>query len=84
MPLIGVRAEFHCDDCGSPFSVDMEPSYVPEPGWSVYDIAVDAVRGSIRYTGPFHDGLRGVSSVQGDRCLCGRCTDIHDKEPTDG
>lgn len=75
MSLIEVRAEFLCDGCGRPFSVRVEAPYVPPEGWSVFDVAQDAVRGSIDYVGPKNPGgFRGISSVQNDRHLCGLCT----------
>lgn len=49
---------------------DIEGSYEPPCGWSIHDLAVDAVRG-----GHVREG-RGLSSVQGesDMCLCAKCT----------
>lgn len=80
MSLIEVRAEFLCDGCGRPFSVHVDAPYVPPAGWSVFEIAEDAARGSIDYQGPNNpDGTLGASSVQGERHLCGLCTSAADE-----
>lgn len=69
-----IRASFACDGCGAAFSVQMEPPYEPPPGWSLFDCAVDAVRGSIGYEGPKSiQGFKGDSIVEDGRQLCGRC-----------
>jgi hypothetical protein len=81
MCLIEVRANFLCDGCGRPFNIRIEPPYVPPEGWSVFDVAEDAVRGSIDYVGPKNeDGTRGSSSVQDGRHLCGLCTFTADRD----
>lgn len=74
MPLQEIRAHWLCDGCGKPFSVKMEPPNKFPRGWTLYDSAVDAVRGSIDYQGPNQpNGCGGMSAVEGDNCLCGHC-----------
>lgn len=83
--LIEIRCEFECDKCGKPFSVrlDADRELCPEVP-TLYDLAVDAVRGSIDYEGPNDlDGMKGLSAVVGkneDQCLCGRCRQIRDQK----
>lgn len=74
MSIVSVRASVECDCCGSPFSVALDESYVPPKGWSIFDVAVDAVRGSSEYRGP---GLTS-SSVQEGNQLCAICTSRFD------
>src|SRR5580765_1785490 len=64
--LISVTAKFSCGGCGKPFDVDVETSSPSPPGWSVFDCAIDAIRGEC---GP---------SVQGGHLLCRKCTTIVD------
>ena len=74
MPLIDIQARFYCDGCGKPFRVNMEPPYEPPAGWSLFDCAVDAVRGSVGYQGPNDPrGFGGLSGVEDEKCLCGCC-----------
>lgn len=71
--LIEIRAEFECDGCGRTFSVRIEPESQLYVG-SAYDLAVDAVRGSIAHKGPrTKAGLGASSYVEGDQCYCGAC-----------
>ncbi len=71
-----IRAYFRCDGCNVPFSIMIDPAWNYPEGWSAFDAAVDAVRGSVRYEGP----VRGSSSVQDDKHLCAACTRITDKQ----
>lgn len=69
-----IQASFECDECGKPFSVEMDPARKVPPEWSLFDEAVDAVRGSVGYRGPTtRDGLGGCSAVVDGRHLCGEC-----------
>lgn len=69
-----IRASFECDECGAQFSVEMDPAHKVPEGWSTFDDAVDAVRGSIDYRGPLTSaGVRGCSAVIEDKHICGEC-----------
>jgi hypothetical protein len=73
MSLIHIRAHFDCDECGKQFSVGIAADYEPPAGWCVFDVAVDAVRGSVDYDEKGYVG--GLSSsVQNDKHLCRTCT----------
>jgi hypothetical protein len=81
MALDEIRAAFTCDGCGVPFSVQVDPAGVPPAGWSAFDHAEDAVRGSLGYEGPkTPEGFVGMSSVQDGRHLCGWCTNEADRK----
>lgn len=82
--LNGIRAYFTCDRCDQTFTVQLDPPYVPPEGWTMYDVAEDAVRGSSGYGGPLSkSGVEGCSSIWQKtgkwRHLCGRCTSVLDK-----
>lgn len=82
MAINVILAHFVCDGCGQSFVVEIDPAYSPPGGWTAFDIACDAVRRSVGYTGPNSiSGLGGCSSVQGGNHLCGRCTSEADSEP---
>jgi hypothetical protein len=65
--ITSIQAMFHCDGCGEPFIVDIDPNkstsqFLPD----VFEIAVDAVRGG--------NAGGGCTSVQHGRHLCESCT----------
>ena len=77
MTLKSISAKFECDGCGAAFVAYIDPARKLRADWSMFDMAVDAVRGSI---------LPGEqSSVQGesDQCLCERCTRTVDEFVTE-
>jgi hypothetical protein len=79
MPLKGIVASWECDGCGRTFSVGLDSAAGPVEGWGVYEYALDAVRGSPGYEGPNTSlGFGGISSVRGDKALCGACTEEAD------
>lgn len=81
MPLIDFRATFRCDNCNARFSVEVDSAGDIPAGWSGYDVAENAVMGSVGYEGPRQpNGTLGCSSVQDGRCLCGPCTSEADAE----
>lgn len=67
-----IKALFNCDGCGCQFSVLIDNAQKVPDGWDLYDIAVDAVRGSIGYQD--RTQKQGSSSVQDDKHLCAKCT----------
>jgi hypothetical protein len=82
MSLIHIRAHFACDECGAQFSVGMPADYEPPDGRSMFDVAVDMVRGSYDYADKSWTG--GVSSsVQNDKHLCKACTKKADEASPD-
>lgn len=62
MSVVNITATIECDECGTQFTVALDESYVPPPGWAVFDIAVDAIRGTL------------WESVENERHLCRTCT----------
>ena len=89
MPVKAIRAVIECERCGIEFSVEIEAS-VPEK-WSMWDVAKDAVRGSLDYeccpspgSGRVAGLLGRVSSVQHDQMLCADCTQAVDREEDPG
>ncbi|TIX28797.1 hypothetical protein [Mesorhizobium sp.] len=55
---------------------DMDPAEPIPPGSSLHDMAMEAVRAGTPREG-------GCSSVQGDMCLCDKCTSIVDRYVTE-
>ncbi|TIW26533.1 MAG: hypothetical protein E5V63_13225 [Mesorhizobium sp.] len=55
---------------------DMDAAEATPEGWSLYDMAVNSVR-----AGSPREG--GFSSVQGEMCLCSKCTSIVDEYITE-
>ena len=85
MALIEIRARFRCDDCGREFSVQLDPVDKPPTGWSVFDVAEDAIRGGAGYIGPDVTGSVQKSDTISDKDnkhLCGTCTEKTDEEST--
>ena len=67
MGLLKMTATFACDGCGETMVAEMEAAYVPPPGWAIFDIAEDALRGGMGA------GLV-MTSVQDGKHLCAACT----------
>ncbi len=65
--LLTCEAKFECGGCGKPFKVEMEVSGACPPGWSLFDLALDSIRG----------GFEG-GSLQGGYILCRTCTQTVD------
>ena len=84
MPVRTIRAYVECDQCGLQFSVAIEETSSCPLEWSMYDMAIDAVRGSLEYEEvPLQGGrLSGLisksSSIQNGQILCAECTRIED------
>ena len=70
MSVSSIRARFECDKCGSSFEIDLDESYSPPEGWSLFDVAEDNLRG-----GPL---LFSVSEY-GEH-MCDACTKKSDAE----
>lgn len=77
MSLKRLTAYFACDECGRAFAVGLDPASTPPPLWSLFDCAVDGVRGAVDYADGRSDVL-GCSSVQNDKHLCAECTEKAD------
>jgi hypothetical protein len=75
--LLNIKAKFKCDECGNEFIVTIDPACEPPAGWTVFEVAEDAVRGGVTY-----EDERGgdVSSVQNELHLCSQCTRRHDAD----
>lgn len=87
MALSWIKARHTCDHCGVWFEVELKPPYKPPVGWSLFDCALDAVRGGYIVEGQNLSqktlekalGFYTLScSVQGDDTLCGNCTKAAD------
>lgn len=78
MSICNITVNVECDECGRQFSVQMDAAEVPPDGWSAFDMAVDAVRGSLDYKDSEYEGFIFSSSVQDEKQLCRRCTTDHD------
>jgi hypothetical protein len=83
MSLNFLKAHFNCDGCGTQFSVGLDPALQPPSGWSLFDCAVDAVRGTVDYEEARNRDSIGLSSVQDDKHLCATCTAKADAESPD-
>lgn len=90
MSVKNIRATFGCDGCGTEFWMEMDPADGIPEGWTLFDGAVDYLRGgqfggyvgekrSGRYSGP------QMTSVQGGMHLCPTCTKtVDEKVPEEG
>lgn len=67
MSIVEINATFSCDGCGAHFNVDLDNAATLPNGWTLTELAVDAVRG-----GPV------MSSVQDGMDLCAECTAVAD------
>lgn len=65
--IANIKAHIECGGCGKPFVVEMDPANMIPDNWTLFDEAVDCVRGGLTRDG-------GLSSVQGGYLLCGTCT----------
>lgn len=72
MSVSRIEAIIACDGCGAKFTADVDAAYKPPQGWSMWDVAQDAVRGG-------NDG----GSVQGGMMLCQKCTKTCDAHGPD-
>lgn len=80
--IIAIKAKFACDQCGEEFSVSIDPASIGAPGWSVFEIAEDAIRGGIGYEdGAPHEPGK-VGAVEGNRHLCKECANEDSQETT--
>lgn len=78
--IVDIKAKFSCDECGTEFIVSIDPPYEPPAGWSMFDVAEDAIRGGQDYEDGHEPQSDYIGSVQDDRHLCGRCTRKADQE----
>lgn len=76
MTMSSIRAHFRCDGCVGAMTFDLDPAEVMNKSSSLHDFALKAVR-----AGSPREG--GMSSVQGDQCLCDKCTTIVDAYVTE-
>ena len=78
MSLMHIRAQFQCDGCGRGFIVEMDPGTSIPPDWTLFDEAVDCVRGGnvLRFVDQKRDEPAGgiFCTVQADQHLCPGCT----------
>lgn len=65
-----------CDGCAGAMTFDIDPARAIPKGWSLHDLVIDCVAGDTPREG-------GTSSVQGDMCLCDKCTTIVDAYVTE-
>ena len=73
--ILEIKAKFECDDCGTEFFVPLDPVSTCPPGWSMFDMAVDSIRGGLGYEDATDDLPVGSGSVEDDdRHYCNRCT----------
>lgn len=64
-------------DTGKPFL-----AYDPPDDWTVFDVAVDQVRGGLWYEDGNEDPIEtGSGSVEEERHYCARCTRKRDTKP---
>lgn len=69
MSLVTVRATFECDGCGTQFKVEMDPTSMRPKGWSLFEEAVDFLRGGCGADG-------GMPMVVHDMHLCHVCAGV--------
>ena len=72
-----VKATIECDGCAKHFRVDLDAADDRPAEWTWHDLVADAVRGGVACEGLKGESI-GVSSHQGDKMLCPRCTKIVD------
>lgn len=78
--IVEIEAKFACDDCGTEFVVSLDPASQAPRGWTVFEIAEEAIRGGSEYRDGFErPGAIGSVSIHG-RHYCDRCTLKHDSE----
>jgi len=72
--IIDIKAKFSCDRCGREFTLKIDPVDNIPADWSMFDKAVDAIRGSYGYEDG--EGSYGrYASTDGERHYCHPCTD---------
>lgn len=77
MAVLSISALIECDECAVHFASDMDAARTVPTGWSLWDAAVDTVRGGyVNGTSVFD----GSCSVQDGRMLCIECTRKADAE----
>lgn len=77
MSLMHIRAQFQCDGCGRAFIVEMDPTDKMSADWTIFDNAVEYVRGGpiLKYLESKKNEAPGMlASVQADQHLCPGCT----------
>lgn len=72
-----IESQFSCDDCGTEFIVKLDPVWTLPDGWSLFDIAEDAIRRGLSYSDAAEyvvgrDSYCGRVDADG-RHLCRRC-----------
>lgn len=72
MSVLRIVASIECEGCGCLFKIEIDPADKCD-GWSVFDYAKDAVRGSNGIID--WDGKSIFTSVEDDKMLCPNCTD---------
>ncbi len=78
--VLDITARVECGGCGGHFRVNIDPAGKTPEGWTIFDKAVDAVRGGdavrINLSGQANPKScdDGSSSVQHGWLLCGACT----------
>lgn len=77
MSVLSISALIECDECGVHFATDMDAARTVPTGWSMWDAAVDTVRGGYVNGASVFDGS---CSVQDGRMLCIGCTRKADAE----
>lgn len=75
--IVEIRAKFACDDCGTEFTVPLDPGYDPPDGWSVMDVAEDSIRAGLHYEDGTDD-LDKIGSIEDSHHYCSRCTKRRD------
>ncbi len=80
--IVEIEAKFACDDCGTEFTVPVDPAKVAPAGWSMFAVAEDFIRGGMGYRDATDDVPVGSGSVGDDgRHYCARCTKRYDAIP---
>lgn len=79
MTVKSIEAVIRCDNCGTEFRMDVDPARNVPFKWSMWDVAVDAIRGGhLAGMVGLSSLLVGSPSVQADLHLCVKCTRIVD------
>lgn len=79
MTVKSIEAVIGCDNCGAEFRMDIDPARAVPFKWSMWDVAVDAIRGGHMAGAVGLSGLlAGSPSVQADLHLCVKCTNAVD------
>ena len=70
MSVNTITASIQCDDCGKNFRVSLDESARTPEGWTLFELAEDAVRGGVSTVDPIGQS----TSVQDGMMLCPTCT----------